>query len=147
MVVVRELDCAEISGALALARRVFLRFVAPDYEEAGVETFLAVLQDTEYLERLRFYGAFLDNTLVGMLGVRKDGRHIALFFVEGVHQRSGIGKRLFSYICRADAYREITVNAAPRAVAFYKKLGFRPTDCEQLENGIRFVPMTYYRVL
>lgn len=35
----------------------------------------------------------------------------------------------------------MTVNSAPFAHVFYKKVGFEDTDVEQLTNGIRYFPM------
>ena len=63
-------------------------------------------------------------------------------------QGRGVGKELFR---RAAArckevhpeLAEITVNSAPGAVDAYGRLGFKETGPEQVENGIRFVPMVF----
>nr|WP_275440793.1 GNAT family N-acetyltransferase [Vibrio sp. Of7-15] len=35
----------------------------------------------------------------------------------------------------------IEVKASVNAVGFYKRLGFQPTDKEQVKGGIRYLPM------
>ena len=80
-----------------------------------------------------------------MIATRKNGTHIALFFVNGAHHRRGIGKRLFQAAlsdCPAD---RMTVNSSPYAVPVYHRLGFSDISAEQTVSGIRFTPMEYKR--
>ncbi len=45
---------------------------------------------------------------------------------------------------RADDDGDVfTVNSSPYAVEIYRRLGFAPTDHEQITNGIRYTPMKY----
>ena len=58
----------------------------------------------------------------------------------------GVGRGLFAYavkLCRANdaELRCITVNASVNSVWSYEAMGFRWTDEERVENGIRYVPM------
>jgi len=112
---------------------VFTEYVAPKELEARVGEGAAVIV------------AELDGRIVGVAEVR-GATHIALLFVDGRMQRRGIARALVGAAvdtCRAsrpDA-DAMTVHSAPEAVEAYRRLGFRPTDAEQLVNGIRFVPM------
>ena len=91
---IRILTGQEIPESLALAWTVFQQYEAPDYSEVGIEAFRRSLQDPGYTGQLTLYGAFEDGILIGMLATRDEGRHIALFFVDGRFQRRGIGRCL-----------------------------------------------------
>ena len=133
----------ERPAALALAWKVFTEYESPDYAPEGTEEFRKCLEDDSYLEGIVYYGTFEGEALVGVLGVRKDRRHICFFFVDGQHHRRGIGTRLFKRMLEDFSGQTITLNSSPYGVPFYKALGFTATDSEQTVNGIRFTPMAY----
>ena len=139
---VRRLAPEEIPAALELCWRVFLEFEAPEYPAEGVAAFRASLDDDERTRRLRFYGAFDGETLVGVLCMRSP-QHIADFFVDAAYHRRGIGRKLFAAMRRDYAHQAFTVNSSPCAVEFYRRLGFVPTDTEQLTDGLRYTPMEF----
>ena len=134
----------DLPAALDLVWRVFLAFEAPDYCEEGIATFHAFLQSEEELANLRFYGAYEEGALIGVLATRgEDGSHVALFFVDAAWQGRGVGKALFWYAreqCRSD---RMTVHSSPYAKQIYEHLGFTAVSDEQLSNGIRYHPMQY----
>ncbi|MDD3253007.1 MAG: GNAT family N-acetyltransferase [Lachnospiraceae bacterium] len=140
-ILIKELSRKELPEALSLVWEVFLEYEAPDYPKEGVDEFYKSIHDQDYLSRLRVYGAFLEDDLVGMIAVRNEGTHIALFFVKGRWHRQGIGMELFRAVIRQNTSGNMTVNASPYAVPVYHKLGFYDTDVEQNVNGIRFTPM------
>lgn len=133
-----------LAQALALVERVFMQFEAPDYLPEGTITFRAFLHDPEAVALLVFYGAYVEDQLVGVLATRGNS-HIALFFVEPCFQRQGVGRALFQAAREACLLDEMTVNASPYAIEIYKKLGFHALSEEQLKDGIRFTPMKYVR--
>ena len=92
---VRPLENAEKGKALQLAWKVFCEFESPDYAPEGTEEFKKRLNDDAYLAGIRYYGAFDEEKLVGMLGIREEKRHVCFFFVDGEYQRLGIGRKLF----------------------------------------------------
>lgn len=142
----RGLRPDETGAALALVRRVFMQFEAPDYAQEGTDEFFRSLQSEEWLSYLAFYGAFDGSSPVGVLATRRAGSHIALFFVDGAHQRRGIGRALFALACENCASDKLTVNASPCALPVYRALGFSDTGAEQTKNGIRFTPMECARI-
>lgn len=138
---IRELTKSEYPAALALAWKVFLEFEAPDYSREGVEAFRRILEDRDYREEIRVYGAFDGAAIVGMLATRRNGAHITLFFVDGQYHRQGIGKALFSLAVKDNRSGKMTVHSSPYAAKVYPRLGFRPTGPEETAGGIRFTPM------
>ena len=139
---VRRLSREEIPAALELCWRVFLEFEAPVYSEEGIAAFRASLDDQERIRRLRFYGAFHEDVLVGVLCMREP-QHIGGFFVDTHYHRRGIGKKLFAAMRQDYEKQAFTVNASPYAVEVYRHLGFVPTDEEKTVDGLRFTPMKY----
>ena len=141
---VQSLPKEDLPAALDLVWRVFLAFEAPDYCEEGIATFHAFLQSEEELANLRFYGAYEEGALIGVLATRgEDGSHVALFFVDAPWQGRGVGKELFLYAraqCQSD---RMTVHSSPYAKQIYEHLGFTAVSDEQLSNGIRYHPMQY----
>ena len=139
---VRRLRAGEIPDALALMWKVFLQFEAPEYSAEGIASFRASLEDEERIRSMTFYGAFDGKKLVGVLCMRAP-QHIAGFFVDAAYHRRGIGRMLFETM-RQDYDRQVfTVHSSPYAVGFYRRLGFVPTQGEQITNGLRYTPMRF----
>ena len=139
---VRRLAPEEIPAALELCWRVFQEFEAPEYSPEGVAAFRASLDDEERTRKLAFYGAFDGGRLVGVLCMRTP-QHIGGFFVDAAYHRRGIGRRLFEAMRQDYETQVFTVNASPSAVEVYRRLGFTPTDTEQLTDGLRYTPMRF----
>lgn len=143
---IKKIKSEDREKALDLVWTTFLQYEAPDYSKEGIETFQnAVIKNEDYLKQIVLYGAYEGNDILGVIATKNEGRHITLFFVEGSHQRQGIGRMLFDIVlenCPADI---ITVNSSPFAVEVYHHLGFMDTDLEQTTEGIRYTPMTYIK--
>lgn len=140
---VRRLLQPEYPQALELAWQVFMRFDAPDYSPEGVLSFRQTITAPAYVDTVIVYGAFSENRLIGMIAVRNDHTHIALFFVAEAYQHRGVGRALFHEALSHASGAAVTVNSAPYAVETYCKLGFVAIKEEQLTQGIRYTPMRY----
>lgn len=140
---IRKIRQEEIEKALCLVWKVFQEYEAPDYTKEGVEEFYKSIHDEKYLSMLCWYGAFIQEELVGIIATRNEGTHIALFFVDGKYHRRGIGKQLYQTARRENNSEKMTVNSSPYAVPVYHKLGFKDIDTEQVVNGLRFTPMEH----
>ena len=138
---IRKIRQEEIEKALLLVWQVFQQYEAPDYTQEGIAEFYKSIHDEKYLSELCWYGAFVQENLVGVIATRSAGAHIALLFVEGKYHRHGIGKQLYQAARAASHSNVMTVNSSPYAVPIYHKLGFKNTDSEQVVNGLRFTPM------
>ncbi len=102
-------------------------------------------QQQDEIGRLDVWGAYEGEKLVGVLASRNSLSHIALFFVDRDYHRRGVGRGLFeTFLTQSDA-EKITVNSSPYAVEIYQRLGFAATAAEQTTNGIRYVPMQFFR--
>ncbi|MCQ2974102.1 MAG: GNAT family N-acetyltransferase [Bacteroidales bacterium] len=139
----RKLTENERDIALQLAWKVFLEFEAPDYPPEGTAEFNKALHDENYLAGLVYYGAFINEKLVGMIAIRKEQGHLCFFFIEGEYHRQGIGTKLFNIMKEDFIGKTITVNSSPYGLPFYKAIGFVPTSNEQITNGIRYTPMKW----
>ena len=132
----------EILQALKLVWTVFLEFEAPDYSEQGVQTFKNYIADKTIMSKLEFYGAFVDDELLGIIAMRNKS-HIIMLFTKKEYHRKGIAKALFNYVLGITDSKIITVNSSPYAVEIYHKLGFINTENEKEIDGIKFTPMWY----
>ena len=142
--IINEIIGENKNAAMDLAIKVFMRFEAPSFSEEGINEFVNTVKNPEYVNNFKVFGAFIGEMLIGVIATRKNGSHIALFFVDEKYQRQGIGKALFYEILKY-APDTLTVNSAPYAVEIYKKLGFKPDCGEKISNGIRYTPMTYIK--
>ena len=138
----------DIRASLQLAEDVFMQFEAPDFPPRGVESFKSFIWGRRVKEMLEdgsftLWGCYCENQLVGMLAMR-DNSHISLLFVMGDFHRQGIGRMLYSQAKKYAALhlkRKITVNASPYGLPFYRAIGFKETDMENVVDGVRSTPM------
>lgn len=144
---IKKIAVSEADEAMALVWKVFSEYEAPEYSSEGVKTFEDCIHSPNFLGQLEIFCAYEEDSekLIGVLATRKEGSHIALFFVDGDYHRQGVGRALFEKMLESGSANRITVNSSPYAVGIYKKLGFITTDTEQLADGIRFTPMVFER--
>lgn len=140
---IKQLTKQEIINALPLVWKVFNEYEAVNYPTTGTQAFWNAIHDEGFIDQLSAYGAFISDSLIGILAVRNEGGHIALFFVDGAYHRQGIGRSLWNAFLADSDKDEKTVNSSLYAVGIYEKLGFIKTAKPQEDSGIRFVPMTY----
>ena len=145
---IRPIMNDEWDDAMRLAWDTFLIFEAPDYSLRGVYNFKNFVRDP-LLKKMHTYGeyiaigAFINDRMVGILGVR-NVNHISLLFVDRDFHRRGIASLLvnsFFKDARKDGITHVTVNSSPYAVGFYHRLGFMDVKEEIEKDGIRFTPM------
>lgn len=147
---IRKLGRGDIRAALALALKVFDKFEAPVYCHEGIEEFHMFCRYDNVMRMSSFgemevWGAFMEESIIGMLATKGTG-HISMLFVEEEYHRQGIATALFNEVLKyimAKGEKRITVNSSPYATGFYHKLGFADTEPEQVKNGIRYTPMEY----
>ncbi len=148
-IIIRPAYRDEWDDAMALAWRVFTQFEADDYTPEGVGSFLDFITDS-ILKRMfimgeyQLFGAYDNGRMIGMISLRSQ-THISLLFVDAAYHKRGIGRQLIqyvgSYVLWEEGRRLITVNAAPYAVDFYRRVGFRDTGKKKFKDGIWYIPM------
>lgn len=140
---IKTLSRKELYEALPLIWDVFSEYEAVNYSREGKQAFWDAIHSEEYLAQLKAYGAFEDNELIGIIAVRNEGSHVALFFVKGIYHGKGIGRKLWNAVLEENTSHNITVNSSLYAVPIYEKLGFARIDDIQEDGGIRYLPMKY----
>ncbi len=149
--IIDELKDGELERALALVRRVFMEYEAPDYSDEGARAF------GRFIEPGSIKGAMAEGDLklwvcrdadeiVGVIAARPVC-HVSLLFVDGRYHRRGRARRLLDtarawFMRHAGADAVMTVNSSPYAAEAYRSMGFADTDAERTINGIRFIPMS-----
>ena len=135
--------------AMNMIWKTFLKFEGSDYSPEGIRNFLDFITDEDLFHSF-IQGRYLmmvateGEQIIGAASVR-DGNHLSLLFVDERYHRQGVGKRLMDCFCeflKKEAGEQImTLKAAPCAVGFYEKLGFKATGPEERYSGIRVTPM------
>lgn len=138
---IRKLEKNEYNQATDLALDVYINCGRSDFNDEGLESFKSFINNEQLMNELIIYGAFEQNKLIGILGIKNNRKHISLFFIQPEHHRKGIGKKLFDYMENDHPADEMTVNSSTYAVPFYKHLGFEQTNDKQTTNGMTYVPM------
>ena len=141
MIKIRQLLNNEKDKAVLFAKKVYIECKDESYSEQGIETFCNFVDNKEITKSFKFYGAFEDNVLKGLIATDRRKRHINLFFVDKVSQAKGIGKKLMSIVIDDNENSFITVNSSRYAVPIYKKIGFIKTEEEKEQDGLKFTPM------
>lgn len=146
---IRQARRSEWQDAMALAWRTFLKFEANDYMPQGIKGFEDFVTDSG-LYRMFLAGSYelvialCGGRIIGMISVRGSS-HISLLFVDEAYHKKGVGRALVEYLCNylltERGASRVTVNAAPYAVGFYHKMGFRDTGLETWQDGILYTPM------
>lgn len=140
---IRELGLEqEKDTAIALSWLVFMRFIAPNCEKQGVETFKRFIQNKEYIATLKIFGAFTKDEMVGIIGI-KDHKEINLFFVKDDYQRQGIGRQLLRYVLKNELKIPIEIKVPPCGLIACKCLGFKLIVPFKVKEGIKFATMCY----
>lgn len=139
----------EWAPAMKMIWKTFLKFEGRDYTQEGIKNFFDFITDDD------LYVAFLKGTyrmMVALDGERVIGagsirnrNHLSLLFVDEDYHHMGVGSALLAGLCEylkseaGECY--ISLKAAPYAVNFYRKQGFRTVKPEEEYSGIRVTAM------
>jgi predicted GNAT family N-acyltransferase len=129
---------------------VFNEFIAADYCNEGIYTFMNFVAAQSIAERITKSNNFIllvkkQSTIVGVIEIREN-KHVSLLFIDKNYHRRGLAKELFRKAverCKEENAKltQITVNSSPYAKHVYEKLGFVQIQEEQIKDGIRYIPM------
>lgn len=139
----------EWAPAMKMIWRTFLKYEGKEYTREGIQNFFDFITDDE------LYTAFLlgryqmmvavDGSRVIGAGTIRNRNHLSLLFVDEDYHHRGIGRAIINRLCQylkeeaGEGY--MSLKAAPYAVDFYHKLGFRTVKPEEEYSGIRVTEM------
>lgn len=140
---------SEWAPAMKMIWRTFLKYEGKDYTREGIQNFFDFITDDN------LYVAFLkgdyqmmvavDGSRVIGAGTIRSGNHLSLLFVDENYHRKGVGRAILNGLCdylkREAGERYMSLKAAPYAVDFYRKMGFRTVKPEEEYSGIRVTEM------
>ena len=152
-IIIRRTKIEEHNQVLELSLKTFMEFEAPVYSDEGAQTFKKDMIENDDFNndclsgKNRIWGAFIQEKLVGLFGMRGES-HICLVFTDGKYHRKGIATEVFKKLL-ADVkietpdLKKITLNSSPYGLPFYHRIGFTEVEPEKTMNGIIYTPMVY----
>lgn len=146
---IRWAKAEEWAPAMKMIWKTFMKFEGKDYTEEGIRNFFDFITD-DNLYKAFLKGDYqmmvaLDGERVIGAGSIRNANHLSLLFVDEEYHHRGIGRRLLTKLCEylklEEGERYMSLKAAPYAVNFYYKLGFRAVSPEEEYSGIRVTSM------
>ena len=142
--IIRTMTQRDLNGVSAVCLRSFKQCVADSLPPKGAKTFSNVVSPKALSERLQkdnlMFVAEDGGQPVGMIEL-KEGRHIAMFFIEPSYQRQGIGRQLLREAFEHVRRETITVNASLSSVPAYERFGFELNGEVGESGGLIYQPM------
>lgn len=139
----------EWAPAMKMIWKTFLKYEGEDYTEEGIRNFFEfITADELYVSFLKgdyqMMVALDKERVIGAASVR-NRNHLSLLFVDEDYHYRGVGRMLMTRMCdylkKEAGERYMSLNAAPYAVNFYRKLGFIAVRPEDVYSGIRVTSM------
>lgn len=139
----------EWAPAMKMIWRTFMRYEGNVYSQEGIRKFFEFITDdalyTSFLKGEYWLMVALDGGNIIGAGSVRNGNHLSLLFVDEAYHCRGVGSMILGRLCdflRTEAgERYMSLQAAPYAVNFYRKQGFRAVRPEMEISGIRVTPM------
>lgn len=147
---IRALGSEELEQALHFIWEVYARTEAHMRNDEAIQDFLCKI-DFEYVVlrmgegALRFWGAYMDENLIGVCVFRGLGQ-VYLLYVDPRAQGNGVATRLlkravFDSKRHNDELPRIVVEAPDIAVDFFAKLGFQTLSEPEEDCGVDYTTM------
>lgn len=143
--IIRTMTRRDLRTVSAVCLRSFKYSVADTLSPKGVKTFASVVTPESFSERMQkdnlMFVAEDGGKPIGVIEL-KEGRHIAVFFIEPAYQKQGVGKQLLREAFAHARQDQITVNASLTSVPAYQTFGFEPSGEISESGGLVYQPMT-----
>lgn len=141
---IRKIERDDLEFVSAICLRAFSEAVAPGLSEQGVETFTNVAAADSFASRMHgdnLMLVFTDAAAIQGVIELKEGRHVAMLFIEPACQRRGIGRQLPSTALEYARSDVITVRASLSSVTAYERFGFICSGAVGEFAGLVYQPM------
>lgn len=142
--IIRTMTQKDLKTVSAVCLRSFRYSVADTLSLKGAKTFASVTTPESFADRMQkdnlMFVAEDGGQPVGVIEL-KEGRHIAMFFIEPAYQKQGIGKKLLAEAFDHARQEEVTVNASLTSVPAYQRFGFKPNGEISESGGLVYQPM------
>lgn len=141
---IREIEEKDIEAVSAICLASFSESVADTLSEEGISSFAKIAASDAFLNRMKEDNLMLvaerDGEIEGVIEL-KEGRHIAMLFVEPKKQMKGIGRELISSALSYARVSTVTVSASLSSVLAYRKYGFECKGDIAESAGLVYQPM------
>ncbi|MFC6673198.1 GNAT family N-acetyltransferase [Marinobacterium aestuariivivens] len=142
--IIRQITEKDLDIASAICMAAFNESVAGSLSEEGISTFEKIASPDAFLKRMQEDNVILVSEEQGEVkGIveLKEGRHVAMFFVDPRCQRRGVGKRLLSSALEHARADVISVSASLSSVPVYISCGFECKGGVAELSGLIYQPM------
>lgn len=141
---IRRIEEKDLEAVSAICITSFSKSVAGTLSEEGISNFSKIAASDAFLTRMKEDNLMLvaecDGRIGGVIEL-KEGRHIAMLFVEPKHQKKGIGRELLSSALNYARVDTVTVSASLSSVPAYRKYGFECKGDIAVSEGLVYQPM------
>lgn len=145
---VRNMTPQDLDTVSALCIESFTTSVAGSLSDRGIATFQQLASSASLAGRMHADNLMLvfeaAGTLRGVIEF-KEGRHVAMLFVDPRHQRQGVGKALLTAALQYARADTVTVRASLSSVPAYLSYGFQCTGGAAESAGLVYQPMALKR--
>jgi GNAT superfamily N-acetyltransferase len=143
-VLIRKVEPAELARLSSLCIDAFMGSVASTLTEEGIDTFKKIASVGSFANRMEVDNEMLacedGGEVIGIVEL-KEGRHVAMLFVDPSHQKKGVGRSLIAAALPYTRREILTVNASLTSVPAYLSYGFKCTGAVGELAGLKYQPM------
>ncbi|AVO56259.1 GNAT family N-acetyltransferase [Ectopseudomonas mendocina] len=136
---------SDLEAVSALCISAFMTAVAPSLSPQGVAPFTQIAAADSFAKRMAGDNLMLvfvqENQVLGVIEL-KEGRHVAMLFVDPQQQSRGVGRQLVAAALAHARSEVVTVSASLTSVAAYERYGFNRAGEIGEYDGLVYQPMT-----
>ena len=146
---IRRAELLDAANVSVFVSQLSTTHIAPTLEDGGIENLLESMNSTNTAQRMRdgypHWIAEEGTEIIGVAAV-KPPSHLYHLFVATAHQRAGVGrlllKKAVGFIVETHQCSTVSVNSSLNSIDAYRAYGFTSTADVQVQNGVRFQPMS-----
>jgi len=141
---IREIQAKDVEAVSSVCLVSFSESIADSLSKEGSNTFSQIASTDAFRARIKEDNLILvaeENESIKGVVELKQGRHIAMLFVEPESQSKGIGRKLLLSALRHSRVNTVTVSASLPSVPAYEKYGFKCSGDIAESAGLVYQPM------